>query len=298
MIMPPVYKFLDVKGAKLTLGNKMFKHAKPSDFNDVEDLSIQSIFSEETEAALIKLSNGFTDIILDHLNDVPTCNSPIKEKVALLQHLFRSKPEAAILIKAEIAREGIQKIYDVEHMREQAEATMREINDFMQDYRILCVTTIKDSENMWSDYAEQHKGIAVRIEPNLAKDSKFRLFRPVIYREKRPPLYDDTLEYMAGSLFGDQKARLQATLDKIVYAKTLEWQHECEYRLAIPLRQGEEPWSTLPYHPEEITELYLGLEMNEVDSDEIVGMARTVNPDIMVFVAKRDANKTIKFDRV
>ena len=41
-------------------------------------------------------------------------------------------------------------------------------------------------------------------------------------------------------------------LEKIIYAKTLEWEHESEYRLAILLRQGE-VWNTLAYHPEEIT---------------------------------------------
>ena len=45
MALPPLYKYLSVQGAKLTLGNNTFKHAKPSDFNDIEDLTIQSIFS-------------------------------------------------------------------------------------------------------------------------------------------------------------------------------------------------------------------------------------------------------------
>ena len=48
-------------------------------------------------------------------------------------------------------------------------------------------------------------------------------------------------------------------MDKVIYAKTLKWQHESEYRLAIPLGEDEEPYDTLLYHPEEITEIYLGL---------------------------------------
>ena len=127
----------------------------------------------------------------------------------------------------------------------------------MQGNRVLCVSTRKYSEELWSDYAENHKGVALRIEPNLAKDSKFQLFRPVIYREKRPPLYEDTLEFMATSLFGDQETRLKAIVEKIVYTKTLKWEHQSEYRLVTPLRQNEEPWNTLKCHPEEITELYL-----------------------------------------
>src|SRR4030081_93453 len=82
---------------------------------------------------------------------------------------------------------------------------------------------------------EPRGGIALRIEPNIAKDSKFQCFQPVIYRERRPPLYDDTMEFLSGGLFGDLEARARTVMEKIVYAKTLKWQHECEYRLAIPL---------------------------------------------------------------
>ena len=79
--------------------------------------------------------------------------------------------------------------------------------------------------------------------------------------------------------------------------KTLKWRHESEYRLAIPLGQNERPYNTLPYHPEEITEIYLGLAMEAADRDEIVARAMAVNPDIAIFKAKRDAKGAIAFDR-
>ncbi|MEQ9519943.1 MAG: DUF2971 domain-containing protein [Parvibaculum sp.] len=298
MVLPPIYKYLDVQGAKLTLGNRTFKYAKPSDFNDTEDLTIQSIFPEETEVALKKMANGFLDVILQHLNDPPTCNSPNREKVMLMQQTFRTDPSAADFIKAEIAREEGKPDFDVERQRARCEAFVTEINSHMQDYRVLCVTTHRDSEKMWSGYAEDHKGIALRIEPNLDKDSNFRLFRPVVYREKRPPLYDDPLEMVAGGLFGDKETRTKAMIEKIVYAKTLKWEHESEYRLPIPFLPNDQPWNTLLYHPEEITELYLGFAMEQADMDEIVGLAQTVNPEVIIFRAKRDADEKLGFERV
>lgn len=298
MALPPLYKFLDIQGAKLTLGHRSFKHARPSDFNDSEDLTIQSVFPEETEAALNALEAGFTDVILRHLNDPPTCNSPMKEKVALVQSVYRTNPAAAQVVKVELTREGVEPVFDVAHMRAQVEAFIKEINEYLQGYRVLCVTSRNDSEQMWSSYAEKHKGIALRIEPNLAKDSKFAPFRPVIYREKRPSLYADTLDFISQSLFGDQAASRKAMLEKIVYSKTLDWKHECEYRLAIPMRQGEEPWNTLPYHSEEIVELYLGLEMDKANSELIISMARAVNSKIAVFRAMRSADRKLSFDPI
>ncbi len=298
MALPPLYKYLDVQGAKLTLGNGTFKHAKPSDFNDVEDLTIQSIFPEETEAALKKLTNGFIGVILQHLNDQPTCSSPMREKVALIQHAFRTNPNAAEIMNAELNNEGGEPIYDVEHMRERSEEFINEINTLMQDYRVLCVSTHRDSEEMWSGYAENHKGIVLRVEPNVAMDSIFQSFRPVEYREKRPPLYDDTLDFIADGLFGDHEAQTRAILEKIVYTKTLHWQHEAEYRLAIPFREGEPPWNVLKYHPEEITELYHGLAMTMEDKEDMVSKAKALNPEISIFQVGRDADTKLTFNRI
>ncbi len=297
MTLPPLYKYLDVSGAKLTLGNKTFKHARSSDFNDVDDLTIQSIFPEDTEEALKKITGGFTDVILRHLDEEPTCSSPMKEKIRVIQQVYRANPGAAELCRAELTNPG-KRIFDVEYHRDRAQAYIAEINEFMQGYRVLCVSTHKDSERMWTEYAEKHKGVSLRIQPNLAKDSKFQLFLPVIYREKRPPLYEDTLEFIAGALFGDYEARIKEIVERIIHTKTLDWQHEGEYRLAIPIRKDEESWITLPYHPEEITELYLGLEMKKSDVDDIVGKARDVNPNIAIYRANRNGGRKLVFDQV
>ena len=297
MTLPPLYKYLDIQGAKLTLGNGTFRFSKPSDFNDLEDLTVQSIFPEETEAALAKLSNGFTDVILQHLNDQPTCGSPRREMVELIQYAFRNNPEAAEVAKVELSKDDGKPIYDVDHIRERANEFIKWINEFMQDYRVFCVTIHKDSEKMWSVYAETHKGIVLRIQPNVAKNSKFQHFRPVEYREKRPPLYEDTLDFIAGSLFGDQEARIKEIMEKIVYSKTLPWRHEDEYRLAIPLLAGDPPWNTLKYHPEEVTELYLGYAMTQEDKKEIVSKAKALNPAIKIFQAGRLADTKLTFDR-
>ncbi|MBT5550727.1 MAG: DUF2971 domain-containing protein [Nitrospina sp.] len=296
MTLPPLYKYLDISGAKLTLGNKTFKHARPSDFNDLEDLTIQSIFPEDTEEALKKIAGSFIDVILHNLDEEPTCSSPMKEQIRALQQAFRANPGAANIIRDEMMNSG-ELIYDIDYQRSRVQTQIEEINKFMQSYRVLCVSTCKDLERMWTEYAENHKGACLRIQPNFSKDSKFQLFRPVIYREKRPSLYEGTLEFSAGSLFGDQKARIKEIVERIIYTKTLDWQHECEYRLTIPTVDDED-WNTMPYHPEEITELYLGLEMEQSDIKDIVGKARNVNIDIAIYRANRNGLGKLVFDQV
>lgn len=72
MAAPPLYKYLNIEGARLTLGNRCFKHAKPSTFNDTEDLTIHSLFPEDDETALAIIENNFTDILVKHLDEVPS----------------------------------------------------------------------------------------------------------------------------------------------------------------------------------------------------------------------------------
>ena len=205
----------------------------------------------------------------------------------------KANPGAAGVVREEMKK---QKLYDVDYWRERSKLLVEEINAFMQGCRVLCVTTNKDSEQMWDGYAEKHKGIVLRIVPNVEKDSKFQLFAPVHYYKERPSLYDKTTDFAKGSLFGDQYATKRAMLDKIIYSKTLKWKHESEYRLAIPLAKGEEDWTTLPYHPEEITELYLGMAMTPEDKTEIVDMAKALNPDIVVYQARRVGKDGFAFD--
>ena len=170
---------------------------------------------------------------------------------------------------------------------------IREINTHAS-YRILCVSERSDSVKMWNIYSQNHQGIVLRIFPSLKKDSKFSLFRKVEYRAKRPPLYDDTLSFLENGLFGNQNTARTKSLESIIYTKTLEWEHEKEYRLAIPVPDGID-WNTMPYHPEEIAELCLGAKMNDTIKREVIDLAKAVNPEIGIFQSIIEANGQISF---
>jgi hypothetical protein len=296
MPLPPLYKYLDVQGAKLTLQNRTFKHAKPSTYNDTEDLTASALFPEDDETALKQIEAGFVDLLLEHINDRPTCLSPkIRLQVALLLAMLKSNPGAAEIIKQEMGKGEGLRYFDLEHMKNRNRDFVAEINLQRQNWRIFCVSTLNTSERMWNEYAEFHTGIALRIIPNVQKDSKFQLFRPVVYRERRPPLFASARVFQEGMLFGNQAARIREVIDTIIYSKTMKWAHESEYRLAVPLGFGEKDWNTLSYHPEEITELYLGAKISEELRTEIVNLAKAVNPEIKIFQIAQDADDKLYF---
>lgn len=292
MPLPPLYKFMDVRGAKLTFDNNTFRHAKPSSFNDVEDMTVQSLFPDELEVAWQKIAATFGAVLLDHLDDAPTCASPMKEQIELLQEIIRQHPDMAELLNPDVAD------IDIEKIRQNSEDFLELVNQHFQNYRVFCVTTAIDSERLWDEYADHYSGVALRIEPNMAKDSKFQLFEPVVYAEQRPPLYSDTLTFAADSLFGDHDACGKAMARKIIYAKTLAWEHEFEYRLAIALGEDEEPYDTLLFHPEEAAELYLGERMRLSDIGAVVAKARRLNPAISIFQCERNEANRLRFRKL
>ena len=185
MSLPPLYKYLNVDGARKTLDNRTFRFAEPSSFNDLEDMTVASVFPEDIDTALKRLSEGFADVIGKHRDDTPTCDAKTAATLAQLQALFKARPDQMATVVAEIKKGALAKAFDVASMRAIADQFVNETNDFLQDYRVLCVTTNKNSDAMWKRYAEQDKGIVLRIVPNTKKASNFELFRPVVYQSGR-----------------------------------------------------------------------------------------------------------------
>ncbi len=290
MPLPPLYKYLDVDGATKTLGGQCFKHAKPSTFNDKEDLTVAGMFPGNLADALKNIQANLGEMILTNIDRPATCSSAsMRQTVTKLQDIFRANSKAASIFVQELKKKPELLKLDVSNVEQLAQSTIDGVNEMMRRHRVFCVTTERDAEEMWSGYAEDHKGIAMRVLAGPGRDSKFELFRPVSYREKRPTIYRDGGHFMSATLFEDQDASARAAMHDIIYTKALDWQNEKEYRLVIPLDEGEDDWSLLKFHPEEITELYLGLAMDEAIKSEVVEKAVAINPAIVVFQMKRDA---------
>jgi hypothetical protein len=247
MDLPPLYKYLDIAGAEKTLVNRTFKYAKPSDFylnNDKTDMTIEQLFPVNELEVLQIINQNLIDVLIKNLNRDPTSLNP---QLSFIHQAFRNDPEIAKRIKEKVSRDSILDIWDVDKYTKFCRETVSWINDFLQGYRVLCVSDSVNSLKMWNLYSQNGEGISLRITPSsdLKKDSAFKLFRKVEYAAVRPPLFNDVLSFIEESLFGDLRKREKRILENIIYTKTKEWEHEREYRLVIPMHEN-----TLPYHSE------------------------------------------------
>lgn len=293
--VPALYKFLDVHGARLTLGNRNFRFAKPSEYEDTEELTIRSIFPEDEEAACETFKNNIHEVILKNLDKtVSALNERMRLQILLIQHAFKNNPKAADIIRNEMSATPLADVYDIARLREKNIGFVHEINAHMQRFRILCVTSKIESEEIWKRYAQGNEGIALRIIPDVSKDSIYQLFRQVEYKESRPPLFENAISYLENSMFGNKENTLMEIMGKIIRTKTKKWEYETEYRLAIPIFDGDN-WNTLSFHPHEISEIYFGYKIDNDMKTELLNLATTINPNIRIFDAFIDRDKKIAF---
>ena len=300
--LPPIYKYLDVEGARATLERQKFKWTKPSQFKakfkDDMDMTISRLFPEDHEQSLEIIRDNFNTMLASNLDQQLTHSDP---RLALIQQAFRNNPEAVNIVQEELQRDSILDIYDIDHIRRVSEKHVSEINTFLQGYRVLCASNNVLSERMWKDYADDGKGITLRIEPSpiAQKDSVFKLFKAVQYFDERPTLFASALEFMSGSLFEQQQALISRIIDRVIYSKTNQYSYESEYRCIIPLLKNEEHLSDvfLRYHAEEITGLYIGENTADTDKSLFVKLAKQINPDIPIYQMQK-RNNILKYCKV
>lgn len=94
MVQSPLYKYLDVEGARKTLGNRCFRHTKASTCNDTEDLTVGSIFPEDEEAACQLIEDGFVDCLVRNVDRDPTGSSGMRDSIRAFQRLLKADPHS------------------------------------------------------------------------------------------------------------------------------------------------------------------------------------------------------------
>jgi hypothetical protein len=280
--MISLYKFLDVNGARLTLGNGAFRPAPPDTFNDVEDLTVAGVFPNTFEAVSSEISGSLIDVIADNLDRPFRCSEGLRANLERLREGIKINPRLVPIFRKTLKLENP---FDPDEMAASADRAVSEVNAMMQNSRVFCVTPRIDSALMWDRYAEGGAGIALRVQPAIQKDSKFQLFRPVSYRDTRPYLYESGKDFIEQVLFQDELERIREKMDLIVYSKTREWEDEGEYRLVIFPGAGEQFSLTIPFHPEEVSELYLGPRITGEVEAEVEVLAKALNPEIEIYRA-------------
>lgn len=139
---------------------------------------------------------------------------------------------------------------------------------------------------MWSHYAQHHEGVVLEFKPNVAKDLALLASRAVQYAQQRPLLYRTPADLVRRALLMSAEESTKEMIDELIYTKSVEWEYEKEYRLAIPNFVAADGKSALlEFWPSELVALYLGCRIVEADRQEVVQTARALNRKVEVYQA-------------
>lgn len=276
---PILYKYLDLDGARKTLQNRSVKFSRPSAFNDPFDIQIHDVHGLDTVDFLIGIKDEFIEVLASSAY-APTSSNP---RLHIIHQLLQHQPELKEGLQSELSADDITE-HEVEQAKERHQEITRELRKHLDSEGVFCASIRNDIIPMWSHYAEHHKGAVFGFRANHEKDSKFILAQAVIYSSERPIFYKTPREYLEATAFGNTLDFLRKKTNEIIYTKSPEWAYEQECRLAIPdiIPEGKN-WSTLGFHAEELSEVYLGNRMPENAKLDIILLATALNPDVKIF---------------
>jgi Protein of unknown function (DUF2971) len=139
-----------------------------------------------------------------------------------------------------------------------------QLDQISERYGVICLSGDPRNIMMWSQYAQNHKGLVVGLDHSRV--AKMPLL-PVVYSDRRV-LFDGRTIIRTSK---DTNVRLYEVLTR----KSLAWAHEREYRMIWPLEKLDErdvegqKWHMLPLLPEMISEVIVGVRASDDLADRL-----------------------------
>lgn len=109
------------------------------------------------------------------------------------------------------------------------------IESQINKYGILSLTKIPDSFDMWSQYANGHRGFLIEFNHDFPLISCMRSNDSREYPVRRVQYVNDYAINIEDVVNSDNEIPLEALHNELFYKKTSRWKHEDEYRMVRPL---------------------------------------------------------------
>lgn len=282
------FKYFSFDGAKKTLENRTFLYKAPAFFNDPFDSQVilQPGISEE------EFRNIFYDVmttaILERRPEPRMGLTP--EALASVSHIDKeSLFEIKDTILSMLPKDNFLKMH-----RQAAEEQWQ----YLRNNFVFCVTEEFDNLLMWSHYANEHKGVVLKIKCIEEKESLLCAALKVNYSDRYPIFGDIDIwrHFLSTGEFPD----LTKTYNELITTKSTHWKYENEWRMVFPRHEdsGKE-FALLSFHPEEIEAIFLGCRMLEQDKSEIINLVRRQYPLAKIYQARRsDSEFRLHFSEI
>jgi len=249
------YKYLSPRAAEAVLTHGRLRWSSPLLFDDPAEFKRMPRFSPSlTEGGgafvqiLVNAATGAASFEENRLSDTTRLT------LNLMRRLVASGigPEELLSQLGEIAT----------HPDDRFEAAMQGFVQSMtlQATRILCVTTDGANDEMWNTYADQRRGVVLKLRHIPEESTPLLAAKQIAYSADRPTI-GSGLEFL---LFGDTPDLRRRGLNSIVYTKRIEWSYQREWR-AVTWRtdEGESLFGDYPFLDAELVAVTAGRQAPE-----------------------------------
>lgn len=281
------YKYLSYDGAIKTITNQSVRFATPAALNDPFDANVESLLGYSpvelvnlTIAEFFRTLSNSPETLSNVLGDSP-------EQLQMLSSTIQSAPKSV--------RDQFLNSVCAEMILNDDPQILRSIERFLEDVKLIqsnfrnaavfCTTRSYKNKLMWAHYAEQHRGVVLGFSPDYENDSFLRLLRPISYSNNRPQFMKSVLDLSLGGSKPTAE-ELERLWYELLYTKSPEWSYEEETRVVIPNEVPVGQSATfLKYQARELSHLFLGCRMSDTSRNQIIDMARALNPHVEISLA-------------
>ncbi len=285
------FKYMNAEVAKIVLVNQKLRWSSPHLLDDPFD--VQRCFSlgfdaEELREPLCQEIMGL--LLCDRVPDLS--GKPHVERLVKCLRRSDHVREYGVLRQklGESIGKGIQ----------QAEIGVirKKWSELLPQFRILCFSAVHDNVQMWSHYADSHKGVVLEFQPR--DDSSFLWASvPVTYQDS-PPMIASKEEWVK-SITGQEPLTTRGwqLFMPLTVTKTTGWKYQEEWRVVTFMRKGESGlYSDYPFNARELRSVYLGCEISEQDTDDVIALLRYNLAHVAVHRGRRvEQERSLSFAR-
>lgn len=270
------YKYYNINGLKSTLLDAKRKWSSPSEFNDPYDNQFDLLRDKIAE------EYTFKDLLFNKKNLEKSKNN--KLIVSEFEKLFQFPVQLRRRLLSSSYNSEILPLFN-KYFEIIAQKLNGDYKKHFNDTSIFCVTEDNNNRLMWTHYADSSRGAVIKFLALKSVDSPLLVAQPVRY-------YDTIPKINCFELFlkTDYVESLRTLHKYFTLSKDSAYHYEREWRVVTRLRDPNKKFECLPFAKEEISEIYLGVNMTEENKKEIVEIVKYKYPWTQIFQARKKSN--------
>lgn len=287
---------MTAKVAKIVLVNHKLRWSSPLLFDDRFDVQRDFDLGFDIEELKEPLVNEVMNLL--SVEDIPDLSSQPRVEwfvKCLRREDFTNERDIIMKELPQLIDEGIQSAKNNSY-----KAIKKQWSKFLPEFRILCLTEIRDSRLMWSLYSDSHKGVVLELQCINELDSPWLIAQPVTYQNS-PPMLATKQEWIK-SITGQKPLNVNQWqfYEPYTITKTTDWEYQKEWRVVSFMRPGESGHHTdYRFNPREVRSVYLGFEISGEDASDIISVLNYDLSHVRAYRAKKfERERKLSFERI